>query len=151
MKKTIKTIIIILPIILILIGVVWDIFIREYFILEVNDNNFQEIIEILNKDGFNSKNLQSPSVIKVKINPFMSDDSDEYNLEYYDINGNRIIGGGEIKELNGNKYAIINYLQNNTLDISKLQCNLFNISVILSFITIIYSFILKIQENMEKQ
>lgn len=151
MKKTIKTIIIILPIILILIGVVWDIFIREYFILEVNDNNFQEIIEILNKDGFNSKNLQSPSVIKVKINPFMSDDSDEYNLEYYDINGNRIIGGGEIKELNGNKYAIINYLQNNTLDISKLQCNLFNISVILSFITIIYSFILKIKEKKEKQ
>lgn len=150
MKKIIKTIIIILPIIWILIGVIWDIFIREYFILEVNDNNFQEIIEILNKDGFNSKNLQSPSVIKEKINPFMSDDSDKYNLEYYDINSNRIIGGGEIKELNGNKYSIINYLQNNTLDISKLQSNLFNISVILSFITIIYSFILKIKKKKEK-
>ena len=147
MKKAVRIIIIILPIVLIFIATVWDIFIREYFVLEINDNNFQEIIEILNKDGFNFKNLQNPSIIKVKINPFMSDNSDEYHLEYYDINGNRIIGGGEIEELNGNKYAIINYLQNNTLDISKLQSNLIKISVILSFITIIYSFILKIKEK----
>ena len=112
MKNIIKTIIIILPIIMILIFVVWDIFIREYFCLEVNDNNFQEVIEILEKDGFNTKKFQNPSIIKVKINEFMRDDSDEYRLEYYDINGNRI-GGGDIKELDGNKYAIINYLHKN--------------------------------------
>ena len=151
MKKTIKIIIILLPIILIFIFLYWDIFIREYFILEVNDNNFQEIIEILDKDGFEYKDLQSPSVIKVKINPFMQDDSNEYHLEYYDINGKRIFGGGDIEELNGNKYAIINYLQTNTLDISKLQDNLFNISVILSFITIIYSFILKLKDKKKMQ
>ena len=146
MKNIIKTIIIILPIIMILIFVVWDIFIREYFCLEVNDNNFQEVIEILEKDGFNTKKFQNPSIIKVKINEFMRDDSDEYRLEYYDINGNRI-GGGDIKELDGNKYAIINYLQTNTLDIFKLQNNLFKISVILSFITMIYSLIIKIKRK----
>ena len=150
MKNIIKTIIIILPIIMILIFVVWDIFIREYFCLEVNDNNFQEVIEILEKDGFNTKKFQNPSIIKVKINEFMRDDSDEYRLEYYDINGNRI-GGGDIKELDGNKYAIINYLQTNTLDIFKLQNNLFKISVILSFITMIYSFIIKIKDKKKKQ
>ena len=150
MKNIIKTIIIILPIIMILIFVVWDIFIREYFSLEVNDNNFQEVIEILEKDGFNTKKFQNPSIIKVKINEFMRDDSDEYRLEYYDINGNRI-GGGDIKELDGNKYAIINYLQTNTLDIFKLQNNLFKISVILSFITMIYSLIIKIKDKKKKQ
>ncbi len=150
MKNIIKTIIIILPIIMILIFVVWDIFIREYFSLEVNDNNFQEVIEILEKDGFNTKKFQNSSIIKVKINEFMRDDSDEYRLEYYDINGNRI-GGGDIKELDGNKYAIINYLQTNTLDIFKLQNNLFKISVILSFITMIYSLIIKIKEKKKKQ
>lgn len=150
MKNIIKTIIIILPIIMILIFVVWDIFIREYFCLEVNDNNFQEVIEILEKDGFNTKKFQNPSIIKVKINEFMRDDSDEYRLEYYDINGNRI-GGGDIKELDGNKYAIINYLQTNTLDIFKLQNNLFKISVILSFITMIYSLIIKIKDKKKKQ
>ena len=149
MKNIIKTIIIILPIIMILIFVVWDIFIREYFCLEVNDNNFQEVIEILEKDGFNTKKFQNPSIIKVKINEFMRDDSDEYRLEYYDINGNRI-GGGDIKELDGNKYAIINYLQTNTLDIFKLQNNLFKISVILSFITMIYSLIIKIKDKKKK-
>ena len=135
---------------MILIFVVWDIFIREYFCLEVNDNNFQEVIEILEKDGFNTKKFQNPSIIKVKINEFMRDDSDEYRLEYYDINGNRI-GGGDIKELDGNKYAIINYLQTNTLDIFKLQNNLFKISVILSFITMIYSLIIKIKDKKKKQ
>ena len=150
MKNILKTIIIILPIIMILIFVVWDIFIREYFCLEVNDNNFQEVIEILEKDGFNTKKFQNPSIIKVKINEFMRDDSDEYRLEYYDINGNRI-GGGDIKELDGNKYAIINYLQTNTLDIFKLQNNLFKISVILSFITMIYSLIIKIKDKKKKQ
>ena len=150
MKNIIKTIIIILPIIMILIFVVWDIFIREYFCLEVNDNNFQEVIEILEKDGFNTKKFQNPSIIKVKINEFMRDDSDEYRLEYYDINGNRI-GGGDIKELDGNKYAIINYLQTNTLDIFKLQNNLFKISVILSFITMIYSLIIKIKDKKKKR
>lgn len=151
MKRTIKMIIIILPIILLLIGVYWDIFVRDYYIFEVNDNNLQEIIEILDKDGFNYKNLQSPSIIRVKINPFMSVNSEEYHLEYYDINGNRIIGGGEIKELSADKYAIIDYLQNNTLDISRLQKNLYKISIELSFVTIVYSLILKIIKQKNKE
>ena len=92
MKKIMRMFFIVLPILLILLSVVWDIFVREYFVLKLNNDNFQEIIEILEKDGFNAKNLQNTSTIKVKINPFMSVNSDEYHLEYIDINGNRIIG-----------------------------------------------------------
>ena len=146
MKKIMIMFFIVLPILLILLSVVWDIFVREYFVLKLNNDNFQEIIEILEKDGFNAKNLQNTSTIKVKINPFMSVNSDEYHLEYYDINGNRIIGGGEIKELNEDEYAIINYLKKNSLDISKLQSNLLKISIIFSIVTIVYSFLLKIKK-----
>ena len=66
MKKIMRMFFIVLPILLILLSVVWDIFVREYFVLKLNNDNFQEIIEILEKDGFNAKNLQNTSTIKVQ-------------------------------------------------------------------------------------